>query len=264
MSMDGKVCDFRLVSTYVPFLATILRAQIFTTFAYVVKHQIPAHVYCACLLNLTYFDTLLHLEVGTSKIAGHLQAMCFAWLTRKWSASASTLPYAYECRVVMGVMWLLWVVMLLGTYTFRRRLYFSAVTVTVVNSAFVFAHVCANVYDESILDTNARCLVFCVFCFVHFHAFQTRSKWDVKTHVCVGPHVAMHVLYVDGYFVLGSVCVLAFMCVHVYLQHQAHVRPDGPSEMTERIVDCELGVESMSDLVAQVRAAKAGTLKGEA
>ena len=86
VSMDGKVCDFRLVSTYVPFLATILRAQIFTTFAYVVKHQIPAHVYCACLLNLTYFDTLLHLEVGTSKIAGHLQAMCFAWPMRTSAA----------------------------------------------------------------------------------------------------------------------------------------------------------------------------------
>jgi hypothetical protein len=33
-------------------------------------------------------------------------------------------------------MWLLWVQALLATYTFRRRLYFSAVAVTVVNSAF--------------------------------------------------------------------------------------------------------------------------------
>jgi hypothetical protein len=255
--MDGQICDFRLVSTYIPFVATVVRAQVFTTFAYVIKSEIPPHIYCALLLNLTYFDALLHLDVGTSKVAGHLQALCFAWLTRKWSVSASSMPYAYECRVFMGVVWLLWVQMLVGTYTFRRRLYFSVVAVTVVNSAFVFAHICANMYDESILDTNARCLFFCVFCFVHFHAFQTRSMWDAKTHVFVGPHVAMHVLYLDGYFVLVSACVLAFMCVHVYLQHQVHAREAGSPKPDERTLDCEFGVESMSDLVAQLRAAKA-------
>lgn len=262
--MDGKVCDFRLVSTYVPFVATVVRAQLFTTFAHVTKTEISPHIYCALLLMLTYFDALVHLEVGTSKITGHLLAICFAWLTRKWAVSASSMPYAYECRVVVGVMWLLWVQALLATYTFRRRLYFSAVAVTVVNSAFVFAHVCANVYEESVLDSCARCLVFYVFCFVHFHAFQTRSQRDVKTHAWVGPHVAMHVLYVEAYFVLASACVLAFMCVHVYLQHQAHARPDRSSEPTERTVDCESGAESMSELVAQLRAAKAGTALVEA
>lgn len=264
--MDGKVCDFRLVSTYIPFIVTIMRAQIFTTFAYVIRRDVSEHIYCALLLNVTYFDALMHVELGTSKIAGHLLPMCFAWLARQWSASASasSIPYAYEFHVLVGLMWLLWVQMLLVAYTFRRRLYFSAAAVTVVNSAFVLVHVCFNVYEESILETNARCFVFYVACFIHFHAFQTRSQWDVKTHICVGPHVAMHVLYVDGYFVLISAVMLAFMCVHVYLQNQKHAHCSDASEAKPKVVDCEFGSENMSELVAQLRAAKASTLQLEA
>ena len=262
--MDCKVCDFRLVSTYIPFIVTIVRGQMFTTFSYAVRHEISPHIYCAILLNLTYFDALLHLEVNTSKISGHLMAMCFAWLTRKSSDSTVTMPYAYEFRVVTGVMWLFWVHMLMATYTFRRRLYFSAIAVTVVNSALVLVHVCVSEYHESILDINVRCLAFYVLCFVHFHVFQTRSQWDSKTHACVGPHVAMQMLYVDGYFMLASMCLTTFMCVHVYFQHQAHARPQSLPESSDRIVDSELGGESMSELVAQLRATKASSLHVEA
>jgi hypothetical protein len=35
----GKACDFRLVSTYVPFMATVLRAQVFIGVVVVVAQQ---------------------------------------------------------------------------------------------------------------------------------------------------------------------------------------------------------------------------------
>jgi hypothetical protein len=57
---------------------------------------------------------------------------------------------------------------------------------------------------------------------------------------------------------------LAFMCVHVYLQHQKHAHCSDTSEPKPKIVDCEFGPENMSELVAQLRAAKASTQQLEA
>jgi hypothetical protein len=68
----GDACDFRLVSTYLPYLATIARAQALVCAGAVVASHVPAHVGAALLLLAAYFDALLDENTCSSALGGHL------------------------------------------------------------------------------------------------------------------------------------------------------------------------------------------------
>jgi hypothetical protein len=258
----GKACDFRLVSTYVPFVATVVRAQVFIAVVVVVAQQLPANVYAAVLLLTTYFDALLHVGVGSSSLGGHLLPICFMWLTKSdGSTSASEATDAVkDAQLALNVMWFVAVHTLLASYTFRRKFPVTALPILAVNAGLVLCRLWLSAAPVSVLDMHVRSVGFYVFVFTHFYVFQTRSQWDVATHACIGPHVGMHVFFVDSWFVAVSLGCTVFMCARVYLQNQRHHDAEETHALPPRrtTTDAFADVEDMGELLEQLLAAKAG------
>jgi len=260
---QGRACDFRLVSTYVPFVTTIVRAQLFIGLMAVAEPELPAQMYAAVVLFLVYFDALLHAGACSSSIGGHLVPMCFVLLTRR-TASQPALQ-VQDAELALHVAWLAAVHALLASYTFRRKVPVAVVPILAANAAFVLCSLWLPAEPRSAVELHVRGVCFYVFVFTHFHVFQTRSQWDVASHACLGPHVAMHVFFVDAWFVAISMGCTVFMCVRVYLQGQDHHdTEETPAASFDRRtpLDAFVDVEDMAELMQQLQAAKAGALEG--
>lgn len=265
----GKPCDFRLVSTYLPFATTILRAQVFVVVAWMGGVPIAAHVYAAALLLVVYFDSLLFSGVCSSCIGGHLLPVCFVWLTQPRVGNAGNNDSA-DAQVAVNVLWVAAVHALLASYTFRRKFPATAVPILAANAAFVLARLLLAGAPPPALEMHVRSAVFYVFVYTHFYIFQTRSQWDAATHACIGPHVGMHVFFVDAWVLGVSLGCTVFMCVRVYMQNKArHDAEDRPHERgyelayaQERRTPVDTSVdanaEDMAELMQQLLAAKAG------
>lgn len=266
----GKPCDFRLVSTYVPFATTILRAQVFVVVAWMGGVHLAAHVYAAGLLLVVYFDALLFSGVCSSCIGGHLLPICFVWLTQPRASAVAVDSDTADAQVAVNVLWVAAVHALLASYTFRRKFPATAVPILAANAAFVLARLSLASAPTAALEMHVRSAVFYVFVYTHFYIFQTRSQWDAATHACIGPHVGMHVFFVDAWVLGVSLGCTLFMCARVYLQNQAHHDPEDrvyePVYAQERRAPADTFVdanaEDMADLMQQLLAAKAGAGAG--
>jgi hypothetical protein len=254
----SKACDFRLVSTYVPFVATVVRAQVFIGVVVVMAQALPPHVYAAVLLFVVYFDALVHAGVGSSSIGGHLLPICFVLLTKSNGTANASEPV--DTLLALNVLWFVAVHTLLASYTFRRKFPATALPILAMNAGLVLCRLWLTTAPVSVLEMHVRSVGFYVFVFTHFYVFQTRSQWDVASHACIGPHVGMHVFFVDSWFVAVSLGCTIFMCARVYLQNQHHhdsediEAPQPRRTTTETFAD----VEDMGELLEQLLAAKAG------
>jgi hypothetical protein len=261
MRMDmrhGSACDFRLVSSYVPFVATITRAQVFIGVAFLVAPHVPVHVCAALLLLATYFDALVHEGVCSSSLGGHLWPICFAAITRL--LGQPNVKHAPDALLAANVIWYAVVHALLASYTFRRRVPVGVAVILTANAVFVVCCLWLSVGSMSMLEMHLRSVGFYVFVFIHFYVFQTRSQWDTATHACIGPHIGMHMLLADTRFVLLSVCCAIFMCVRVYLQNQDHHDSEVSPVVSRELgapKDTALDVENMAELLQELLAAKA-------
>jgi hypothetical protein len=260
--MDAKhcsACDFRLVSTYVPFLATIARAQVFIGGAFLLAPHLPAHVFAAGLLFVAYFDAMVHAGAHSSSVGCHLLAVCFVWITRP----ATRERHGRDALLGLNVLWYAVVHALLASYTFRRKVPVGAVVILVVNAVLVVGCLWLSAAPASMLELHVRSVGFYVFTFVHFYVFQTRSQWDAATHACIGPHIGMHLLLADAWFAVVSVCCTVFMCVRVYLQSQDHHDSEVSAVASDRRppVDAMTDVEDMAGLLQELLAAKASALE---
>lgn len=271
----GKPCDFRLVSTYLPFATTILRAQVFVGAAWMGGVPIAAHVYAAGLLLAVYFDSLLFCGVCSSCIGGHLLPICFVWLTQPDAGNVG-IDNSVDAQVAVNVLWVAAVHALLASYTFRRKFPATAVPILAANAAFVLVRLWLAGAPPPALEMHVRSAVFYVFVYTHFYVFQTRSQWDAATHACIGPHVGMHVFFVDAWVLCVSLGCAVFMCARVYMQNKAHrnaedTRGDDrmfePAYAPERrmLVDTSVdaNAEDMAELMQQLLAAKAGAAASE-
>jgi len=256
----GSVSDFRLVSTYVPFAMTILRAQVFLSVAFLILPQVPVPVYVAVLLFAVYFDAMVHTGVHTSSIAGHLLPICFVSITE--AQTHATKSRAEDAVFALNVLWFAAVHALLASYTFRRKVQVGGVSILAANAVFVICRVWLSAAGVSILEMHVRSVGFYIFVFVHFYVFQTRSQWDTATHACIGPHLGLHLFFGDMWFVMASLLCTAMMCIRVYLQNQYHhdteisgvCTHDGRAPV-EQFVD----TEDMAGLLKELLAAKALT-----
>jgi len=256
----GSGSDFRLVSTYVPFAMTILRAQVLLSVAFLVFPQVPVSVYVALLLFAVYFDALVHAGVHTSTIAGHLLPICFVLITQAHSNARES--HAEDAVFALNVLWFAAVHALLASYTFRRKVHVGGVSILAASAVFVICRVWLSPAGVSILEMHVRSVGFYVFVFVHFYVFQTRSQWDAATHACIGPHLGLHLFFGEVWFVVASLLCTAMMCVRVYLQNQYHhdteisavCKHDGRAPV-EQFVD----TEDMAGLLQELLAAKALT-----
>jgi uncharacterized membrane protein len=252
----NKVCDFRLVSTYVPFAMTILRAQVLLSCAFLVAPHVPVSVYVAALLLVVYFDALVHAGVHNSSIGGHLLPVCFAWITQT-QGSASRRE---DLMLALNVLWFVAMLTLLASYTFRRKIHVGVALILVGNAAFVLCRLWLSAAGVSILEMHVRSVGFYVFAFVHFYVFQTRSQWDSATHACIGPHLGLHVFFGDVWFVVASLLSTAIMCVLVYMQNQDHHDSEASVECTQdrrAPLDHFVETEDMAGLLQELLAAKA-------
>jgi hypothetical protein len=247
----SNACDFRLVSSYVPFVATIARAQVFIGAASFVAPLVPAHVYAALLLFAVYFDALAHAGAHSSLIGGHLLPVCLVWLSRPQT------PHAARDALLAGDLLWLAVVHAVGvSYTFRRKISVGAVPILAANVALALGFLWLGAAPASALEMHVRAVAFYVFVFVHFHVFQTRAQWDVATHACLGPHVGMHLLLVDVWCAVLSVGCLAFMCVRVYLPNQDHHDTE-LGKPSSAPFEASVEAEDMAELLQELLAAKA-------
>lgn len=259
----GSACDFRLVSSYVPFVGTIARAQVFLGVATFVAPLVPGHVYAALLLFAVYFDALAHAGAHSSSVGGHLLPVCLVWLSRPQApVSSETGAGVRDALMLLNVLWLAAVHAVGASYTFRRKISVGAVPILASNVVLAVACLWLGAAPASALEMHVRSVAFYVFVFVHFHVFQTRAQWDVATHACLGPHVGMHLLLVDAWCAAGSACCLAFMCVRVYVQNQAHHDTElGADKALRRAgeapIDAMGEAEDMAELLQELLAAKA-------
>jgi len=259
--MDGRhgsANDFRLVSTYVPFATTILRAQLLLSLAFLIAPLVAVPVYVAVLLFAVYFDALLHSTVHSSSIGGHLLPICFAWLTQVHGQSRES--RREDAMLVLNALWFVNVHALLASYTFRRKVYVSGISIIAANVAFVICRLWLSAASVSILETHLRSVGYYIFVFVHFYVFQTRSQWDAAMHTCIGPHLGLHLFFCDIWVVVASLVCTAMMCVRVYFQNKYH----HDSEETFRgkadaAVEQFVDVEDMAGLLQELLAAKALT-----
>lgn len=262
----GKPCDFKLVSTYVPFATTIVRAQVFVVVAWMGGVHLAAHVYAAALLLVVYFDTLFFSSVCSSCIGGHLLPICFVWLTQPHASGGARDSDSADAQVAVNVVWVAAVQALLASYTFRRKFPATAGPILTTNAAFMLARLWLAGAPTTALEMHIRSGVFYVFVYTHFYIFQTRSQWDAATHACIGPHVGMHVFFVDAWVLCVSLGCILFMCARVYLQNQAH--HDSEERLYEPVyaqerrtppdTSVDANAEDMADLMQQLLAAKAG------
>jgi hypothetical protein len=272
--MDARLaaaCDFRLVSTYVPFVATIARAQGFLVVVAAAAPQLPAQVFPAALMLAAYFDALAHATVHTSAIAGHVAPVCFVWLARVWphgGASWEAVGHSPDAQLTVDVLWLAAVHALLASYACRRKVPFGAPAILAVNAACVLFRLWLSVEGGSVLELHVRAASFYVFVFVHFYVFQTRAAWDEATHACVGPHLGLHFFFVDTRLAAVSLACTAVVCVRVRLQTHDHAQDTSrvaaesarASEKT-RAAEAFVDVEDMAGLLQELRAAKAVALE---
>ena len=255
---QNTACDFRLVSTYVPFAMTILRAQVLLSIAFILTSQVPAPVFVAMLLMAVYFDALAHTGVHNSSIGGHLLPVCFVWITQAHGASSTR--ETNDALFALNVLWFVAVHALLASYTFRRKVHVGGVSILGTNAAFVLCRLWLSAAGVSILEMHVRSVGFYVFVFVHFYVFQTRSQWDTATHACIGPHLGLHLFFGDVWVVVLSLLCMAVMCVRVYFQNQDHHDSEVNVTYThdrrapqEQFVD----TEDMAGLLQELLAAKA-------
>ena len=255
----GSACDFRLVSSYVPFVATITRAQVFIGAASFVAPLVPAHVHAALLLFAAYFDALAHAGASGSAVGGHMLPICLVWLSRPQAPAAGD---ERDALLFLGVLWLAAVHAVAASCTFRRKIPVGAVPILAAHVALAVGCLWLGAAPASALELHARSVAFYVFAFVHFHVFQTRAQWDAATHACLGPHVAMHLLLVDAWCAAGSAFCLAFLCTRVYLQNQSHhdeeLGEDAEALGAARAFDAHVEAENMAELLQELLAAKAG------
>jgi len=257
-SRHNTTCDFRLVSTYVPFAMTILRAQVLLSVAFLIVPHVPPSVYVAVLLFAAYFDALVHAGVHSSSIGGHLLPICFVWITQAHGPSSTS--RGEDTVLVLNLLWFAAVHALLASYTFRRKVHVGAVSILAANAAFVLCRLWLSAAGVSILEMHVRSVGFYVFVFVHFYVFQTRSQWDAATHACIGPHLGLHLFFGDVWFVVASLLCTVIMCVRVYIQNQDHHDSEISVPNThdrraplEQFVD----TEDMAGLLQELLAAKA-------
>lgn len=254
----GSTCDFRLVSSYVPFVFTIARAQVFIGAASLVAAIVPAHVYSAALLFSVYFDALVNSAAHGSAVAGHLLPVCLVWLSRP---AAPPAPAELDALLLLDVVWLAAVHAVASAQTFRRKLPVGAAPILAAHVGLAVGCVWLRAAPASALEMHVRSVAFYVFAFVHFHVFQTRASWDAATHARLGPHVAMHLLLVDAWCAAGSACCLAFLCTRVYLQNQNHHDVELGEETdtlgAARAFDAHVETEDMAELLQELLAAKA-------
>lgn len=257
---QGAASDFRLVSTYVPFAMTILRAQVLLSVAFLIAPQVSTQVYAAVLLFAVYFDVLAHAAVYTSSIGGHLLPILFVCITQAHGQASER--RSEDAMLVLNVLWFAAVHALIASYTFRRKVYVGGVSILVANAAFVLCRLWLSATGVSILEMHVRSVGFYVFVFVHYYVFQTRSQWDTATHACIGPHLGLHLFFGDVWFAVASLLCTAMMCVWVYLQQRDHhdtevnvtSTPDRRAPL-DQFVD----TEDMAGLLQELLAAKALT-----
>ena len=259
----SAACDFRLVSTYLPFAATIVRAHVFLAVVAAAAPLVPAHVFVAMLLLSAYFDALVHTAVHTSVIAGHVAPVCFAWIARAHVGTASSsVGGSPEAPLALDVLWLAAVHALLVSYACRRKVTVGAGAIIAANAACVLCQLWLSEARVSVLELHVRSAAYYVFVFVHFYVFQTRSAWDVGTHACVGPHLGLHIFFADARLVAASLAFTVVICVRVGLQPHDHALDNNPAaaRAPERVIaqDMFVDVEDMAGLLQELRAAKAG------
>jgi len=267
----GAACDFRLVSTYVPFAATIARAQVFLAVVAAAAPHLPSQVFPGALLLAAYFDALAHAAVHTSAIGGHVAPVCFVWLARVWphgGAAWVAVGHSPDAQLTVDVLWLAAVHALLASYACRRKVPVGASAILAVNAACVLCRLWLSASGGSVLELHVRAAAFYVFVFVHFYVFQTRAAWDEATHACVGPHLGLHVLFADARLVAASLACTAVVCVRVRLQTHDHAHASLPraagahaARAPEKPRAAEfVDVEDMAGLLQELRAARAGEL----
>lgn len=258
-AMYSRACDFRLVSTYVPLLATVARAMVFTAAATVLAPDLSPHVYAAALLLVTYFDALLHVSAGSSAISGHLFSVCFVWLTRPDGVVLLNEPAGP--RLALNAVWFAAVHALLASYTLRRKLPVTVVPMLAANAGLLVCHLWVASAPFSVAETHVRSACFYAFVFTHFYVFQTRSQFDAAAHACIGQHAGMHLFFVDRVFVAASLACTLCMCARVFVQNQSHHDSENPPRSPSRAraaSDALADVEDMGELLEQLLAAKAG------
>jgi hypothetical protein len=258
----GPANDFRLVSTYVPFAMTILRAQVLLSVGFLMTPQVAMPVYIAVLLFAVYFDALMHAGIHTSSIGGHLLPICFVWITQDHGQSNES--RAPDALLALNVLWFAAVHALLASYTFRRKVYVGGVAILAGNTVFVLCRLWLSATGVSIMEMHLRSVGFYVFVFLHFYVFQTRSQWDAATHACIGPHLGLHLLFGDTWFVVASLLCTGMMCVRVYVQNQYHHDSeinDVYTNTSRAPLDQFVDTEDMAGLLQELLAAKAVALE---
>jgi len=228
-----------------------------------------------CLCVLVYFDAYAFRHDALNQAVGFLlPTACVVYVNVRGAVAWPEIDNDCTHLLKLAPYWaadILWATtssMLVVAVCFRVTVQFRVQGVALVWAGMALAHVMlgcmrAMAWWELLL----RVAWYHTSAAVFFFSSVVIASVDRNTHSFTVMHVNIHVLFVEGYVLLASVTVSLGVYAYLYWQHVARLLPVLPTATpsavapeTRRPARETAPQSSADDLLAQLRAAKAGAV----
>jgi len=271
-SSDGPLFELHLVRSYLPLFLLAWRACATVAVTRLLPAVLDDTPVFACLCFLAYFDAHAFRKDTLNRAVGFMLPAAFVGYTNLRGRQAWA-EVDVECaRLYMlapywaaDVLWAASSSMLVAAVAFRVTVSLRVHAVAVLWAGLALCHVmlgCLRVLAW--WEVLARVIWYYLSASVFFLCSLVLTGVDRNTHSFTAMHVNLHVLFVESYVLLGSVLVSLGVYAYLYWGSVAAApssRPAGPGppppELARRPGPT---TGSQDDLLAQLRAAKAGAV----
>lgn len=207
--MDTDSIDFHLVSTYFPLLLLITRSVLLVTIHALVVALLP---YCVFGISsvLVYVDYITFSD-NLSNTVGFLLAIGVALEVNRCSESLCMNVYARIGNWVVDIVWAVSSSVHVCYALFRIHPPPDIIMILFWSGCFISNSTlaCSSMLPGEIMGRASLYYTTCML-----HSYTRGKKISVNTRMT--PHIALHMLFVEPYVLIGSVLVFTAIFVRVF------------------------------------------------
>ena len=233
-SDEGRLVDFKLVSTYVPMMILLGRALFLTLFfqATLLMGQDNTGL-LVVLCVVCYFDAYSFKHDVLNKACGFLLPAAF-YLYTNTHAAVSHKAYNKDKDIYCSEIYIIvvyWAVDLvwaasssihIASLCWKLRIHLRIQTVACVWSLILTTHVMLRCYKTpSFWEVLLRVVLYYVSCMFYFFTSVFLVGVDRNTHHFTVMHVCLHILFVEPYVLLASALISVCVYSKLYWEHFA-------------------------------------------
>ena len=212
-SCDDDIVDFRLVSSYVPFVLLVIRAQLLiaaygTSAYFLASWHVHESFLVACLSVIVYFDAYIFRNERLNTASGYVAPVALALTLcareqpgvrkREWQTVWQTVYWGVQLT------WAVSVSFYLAGLALRLKRMPGVHAFATLWACMAVLHILSTAEHTSMLAMSARSLLYYITTSVSYYSRYVLTDIDRNTHSFAVMHLCLHTLFIHPLIMVVS------------------------------------------------------------